>query len=251
MQEPTNQWTAWTRSASAMPPRQLRIGHGLVVRSPEQHLVQALDPHPELGSSARRQHEQSLLQRVPSPALTTARTGELGLSTPPTALGAVDADRPDAQRHRHDARGQTLPFEGADGRVRGSRQSRDIAVAHPRPCPAALTRPKRSRCSTRHGPFGHQSWAASSHSPGTDRREPGMPDGHFTHRPVRADGGTVRRRRSHRRTRTCPRRTAGDVGGVGGRSAAVHAGALVEVDLPRRGDGGYAGSYIVCRYRGP
>lgn len=250
MREPTNPWTPWTRSASAMPPRQLRICHGLVMRSFEQHLVQALDPHPELGSSARRQHEQSLLQRVPSPALTAARTGELGLSTPPTALGAVDADRPDAQRHRHDARGQTLPFEDADGRVRGSRQSRDIAVAHPRPSPAALTRSKRSWSSTRHGPFGHQSWAASSHSPGSTGQNPGCPT--VTSLTVRyGRTGKVRRRRSHRRTRTCPPRTAGDVGGLGGRSASVHAapssrsisrGAVMEVTT---------GSYIVCRYRGP
>ncbi len=239
MREPTNPWTVWTRSASAMPPRQLRIGHGIVVRSPEQHLIQALDLRPELGSGARRQHEQSFLQRVPSPALTAARTGELGLLTPPTALGAVDADRPDAQRHRHDARGQTLPFEDADGRVRGSRQSRDIAVAHPRPPPATSTRPKRSWSSTRHGPFGHQSWAASSHSPGSTGQNPGRPT---------AASLTVRYGRTgarsdaddhHRRTRTSPPRAAGDVGGLGGRSASVRAGALVEADLPRRGEGGH------------
>lgn len=197
---------AWTQSASAMPPRQLRICRRLVMRSPEQHLIQALDLYPELGSGVRRQHEQSFLQLVPSPAFTTARTGELGLFAPPTALGAVDVDGPDAQRHRHDARAQTFPFQHADGRIRGSRQSRDIAIAHPGTSPAALTRPKGSWSSTRHGPFGHQSWAAWSHS----RRPTGQGPGrspqpargtrHHRSRP----GGPAVHERLHRPRRPAP-----------------------------------------------
>jgi hypothetical protein len=142
IQEPTNQWAAWVRSAPSMPPRQLRVCHRLVMRSPEEHHVQALNLHPEFAGGPWRKHEQSVLQLVPGPPLATARAGELSLPLPPPAFGAVDTHGPHAQRHCHDARRQSLPFEHTDGGVRRSRQTWDIAIPRPGSSPAAFPRPK-------------------------------------------------------------------------------------------------------------
>lgn len=148
-----------------MPPRQLRVFRRLVMRSPEEHRVQVLDLHPKFAGGPWRKHEQSVLQLVPGPTLAAAGAGELRLPSPPPAPRAVDAHGPHAQRHRHDARRQSLPFEHTDSGIRRSRQTWDIAIPHPRSTPAAFPRPNRSWCSTRHGPFGCKSWTASSHSP--------------------------------------------------------------------------------------
>ncbi len=67
IQKPMDQWAAWVRSAPAMPPRQLRVRHRLVLRSPEEHGVQAFHPHPEFAGGSWRKHEQSVLQLVPGP----------------------------------------------------------------------------------------------------------------------------------------------------------------------------------------
>ncbi len=164
-QEPTNQRVTSVRSAPAMPPRKPRILRRLVMRSPEEHRVQALDLHPKLAGGPWRKHEQSVLQLVPGPTLAAAGAGELRLPLPPPAPRAVDAHGPHAPRHRHDARRQSLPFEHTDSSVRRSRQTWDIPIPHAWSTPAAFPRPNRSWCSTRHGPFGCKSWTASSHSP--------------------------------------------------------------------------------------
>ncbi len=160
---------AWTRSAPSMPPGRLRVCHRLVMRALQEHPVQALHPHPEFTGGPRRQHVQSIPQGVPGPPLTAARARELGLPLPPSALGAVDAHGPHAQRHRHDARRQSLPFEHTDGGVRRSGQTRDIAVPHPRTSPTAFPRPEGRRCPTRHGPSqARHGWRPS---PARERRE--------------------------------------------------------------------------------
>ncbi len=140
--EPTNQGATPARSAPAMPPRQLRVLHRLVMGSPEEYRVQALDLHSKFAGSMWRKHEQCVLQLVPGPALAAAGAGELRLTLPPPAPRAVNAYGPHTQRHRHDARRQSLPFEHTDSGIRRSRQTWDIAIPHPGSVPAALPRPK-------------------------------------------------------------------------------------------------------------
>ncbi|CAN3978431.1 hypothetical protein KPATCC21470_1054 [Kitasatospora purpeofusca] len=54
----------------------------------------------------------------------------------------MDTHGPDAQRHRHDARRQSLSFKGTDSGIRRSRQTWDIAIPHPGSTPAAFPQPK-------------------------------------------------------------------------------------------------------------
>lgn len=142
-QEPTIQWATWVRSAPAMPPSQPRLCRWLVMRSPEEHRVQARYLHTEFAGGPRWKHEQSLLQLVPGPTLTAVRAGEFSLPLPPPALRAVNTHGPHAQCHRHDARRQSFPFEHTDGSIRRARQTWDIAIPHPGASPAAFPRPKR------------------------------------------------------------------------------------------------------------